>query len=113
MWVEPVVAILLARHSQINENGQKGGMWVELVVKTTPATAAAIHLSLKWAETASSGQSMSYSFSPFHVGFTRGSGEVAAWFKYAKCEQIKENVIILFLLCVIYNQAVDWSNYAG
>ncbi len=28
--------ILTARHSRIIENGQKGGMWVELVAETTP-----------------------------------------------------------------------------
>ncbi len=28
---EPAVAILAACHSRIIENGQKGGMWVELV----------------------------------------------------------------------------------
>ncbi len=30
----PAVAILAARHSRIIENGQKGGMWVELVAET-------------------------------------------------------------------------------
>ncbi len=35
-WAETAVAILAARHSQIIESGQKGGMWVELVTGTSP-----------------------------------------------------------------------------
>ncbi len=35
-WVETAITILAVRLSRIIKNGQKGGMWVELVAETTP-----------------------------------------------------------------------------